>query len=147
AISFQDFGRKLDEDLMGDPPRRTMMLAVHANEVAAGFVENPLQFLDGLGGLAAEHFLLGLGEPLAGLRRFSAQRGRLRRRLREYGRLPYRYRERSHKEAKHGVIPAILLYCAWRDERSHQLRIQNADRGSGGRNDGRKRSRLRRPPR
>ena len=67
---------------MRDPASGTMVLAVHGDEVVAGFVQNSLEFVDSLGGFAAENLLLGLGEAFASLGRFAAQARGFRRRLR-----------------------------------------------------------------
>jgi hypothetical protein len=62
-----------------DPARGLELFTVDGDEVVAGLVEDALEFVGGVGGLAIEQFLLGLRQPLAGLRRFAAQRRWLRR--------------------------------------------------------------------
>ena len=109
-VGPQGVGRELGEDLVGDHPGRAVLLAVEGDEVVGRLVEDALQFVGGVGGLAGEELLIGLGEPLAGLGRVAAEAGRLGRgrRLGEGGRPECDEQAGGEAGPGHGAGPSRL---------------------------------------
>jgi hypothetical protein len=78
-IHFHRVWRELAEDLMGNPPRGAIVLAIHRDQIVPALVQDALEIVHGIGGFPRDQLLLRLGEPLAGLGGITPEGGRFRR--------------------------------------------------------------------